>query len=111
MQTIPEYPKSETHEPRAQCNREKIKRGSTSIYIFENHQECVDSVRGKVSKSSSDDDGVDENDSMMSADEPEKKASSEEHQCGKNVKRSADDEEEETVILVRKRGNKVFIEF
>lgn len=87
----------------SQCNnREKIQRGSTSIYIFEgHHQECIEDVRNKVAKS---DDGQDSS-------EGETK-NLESNECAKNFKRSAnhDAEEEETVVVVRKRGNKVFIE-
>lgn len=79
------------------CKSDKVHRGSTSIYIFE----AV---------------GKDENQSIdeeMMADEPNEKEYSSSDDCMKNFKRSTgshDDLEDETVVIIRKRGNKVFIE-
>lgn len=84
------------------CRLDKIQRGSTSIYIFE-------AVK-------SDDKGKGyEYDSEMVADEPMKTDDSynKHNECRKDFKIPAVDEEnadDETVVIIRKRGNKVFIE-
>lgn len=87
------------------CESEKIQRGSTSIYIFEGQQACVDGVRNMIGKKSDDD-------SRMYGDQPKPGMEAPEmSQCGKGIKRSMQEEEEETVVVIRKRGNKVFVEF
>lgn len=91
------FPKESNEIPLTECSKEKIERGSTSIYIFESHQ-CIDGVRNPTFDRKSIEDGSE----IMSNEK-----------CAKNVKRStkSDEIEDETVIVVRKRGNKVFIEF
>lgn len=88
----------------AQCSSEKIQRGSTSIYIFERDQDCVNNVRKQM-----------DGDKSQSMENSYPKEVADENKCGKNFKRSAhveeNDDKEETVVIVRKRGKKVFIEF
>lgn len=88
------------------CGSEKIQRGSTSIYIFEGHQECVEGVRNNIGKKQRDTDS----DTMFSDQPLPGTDSAGTSQCGKGFKRSVEDEEE-TVVVIRKRGNKVFVEF
>lgn len=106
------------HQNLPKCSKEKIERGLTSIYIFENRNECVESVRNQIVKSHTDSHEQENDSGMVSGDS---NASEKLNPCGKNVKRSTGDDsygsvegnesaEEETVIIVKKRGNRVFIE-
>lgn len=87
------------------CKSEKIQRGSTSIYVFED-QKCVNGVRNKLSKTNDDDfDGSQMlNDQAGGSDHHEARA------CGKSFKRSTNDDEE-IVVVIKKKGDKVFVEF
>ena len=102
---------SETHEfvsTQVKCQPKTLHQGSTSIYVFEGHQQCINDVRNNIGKCSSL--NVDDNDPEMPHDEPKLEAESLEiNQCGKE-NRSAENDEE-TVVIIRKRGNKVFVEF
>ena len=83
-----------------ECNREKIQRGSTSIFIIEANQKCVDGVRNGIYKKD------DNESSEMTSNNDDV------NPCSRTFKRSTKDEsvEDETVIVIKKRGNKVFIE-
>lgn len=101
--TLPSEPLTiPSHQLSPTCNKEKIERGSTSIYIFEHKEDCMESVTNTIQANSPADD-----DPEVMADKPTECENS-----ARNFKRSTVDEEkeEETVIIVRKRGNKVFIE-
>lgn len=94
---------------RSQCNRKKVQRGTTSIYILENNVECRESIQNSL-QSGADDVGASFDSNMNTADE------SKESECAdkaQNIKRfvNNDEIEDETVIIVRKRGNKISIEF
>lgn len=83
------------------CTRETIQRGQTSIYIFgneKNYENCVDDVE------------VDNFPEALDESELEDSNSQKTEKCGQSLKRSTGSDEEETVIVVKKRGNKVFIE-
>lgn len=96
--TCQDSPKFSTKS--SQCSQETIQRGQTSIYIFDNHHEaCADTVRNEITKHKDDD-------HEHSDETPEP---FDDKKCSKTVKRSAKDEEE-TIVVVKKRGNKVFIE-
>lgn len=72
-----------------ECGSEKIQRGSTSIYILEGKEECVEAVRSYKLKDETDN-------------EPE--------ECPKSTTKRSTSDDDETVVVIRKRGNKVFIE-
>ncbi|CRL07756.1 CLUMA_CG020710, isoform A [Clunio marinus] len=110
----------EMHEPvenlefhsNLQCKQEKIERGSTSIYIFDSQQNCADSVRRKFSENNLKELNDGEYEDDMMADEAEKEDKNKNFDCEKNFKSSIDEKNfaDETVIVIRKRGNKVFVE-
>lgn len=84
-----------------QCKQETIHRGKTSIFIFEGPESqntCAENVRNEIKKQNDDED-KDFDDDHDAGDS----------KCSKTVKRSAKDEDE-TIIVVKKRGDKVFIE-
>lgn len=85
-----------SHHFDPKCHRDKIQRGSTSIYIFETRQDS-----DKVNMHDSEKIAVQADDTSNTG------------ECMKNFKRSAinnDGEKDETLVIIRKRGNKVFIE-
>ena len=82
-----------------QCSQETIHRGKTSIYIFggeEVQQECAEDISSKFSAQRGDE--ANEDNEFF-----------EHEKCSNNVKRSAS-AEDETIVVVKKKGNKVFIE-
>lgn len=106
---------TDSSKSQSQCNRETIQRGSTSIYIFESQQHCFESVRDGIVKGSDGPHADVENSSEMMGDDPradvvdaQETSSDETKKCTKSFKRSAN--EDEIVVVVRKRGDKVFIE-
>lgn len=72
---------------------------------MEANKECADSVRNSIKKHI-------ENDDSSEKDNDEVVSTSGKDHCPRNVKRSAKrmPEENETVVVIKKRGNKVFIE-
>ena len=72
---------------------------------MEAHRECFDSVRSVINKKSKDNEDT-------KTDDADKLGSFKENSCMKNSKRSAKEDtlETETVVVIKKRGNKVFIE-
>lgn len=91
--------------PHSTCHLEKIQqRGSTSIYIMQAHPQCDDEVRNSVHKEGNAPHEEVDNDEKTQGDESY-------DQCSRNFKRSAKEElEDETVVVIKKRGNQVFIE-
>ncbi|KAL7015759.1 hypothetical protein ACKWTF_016657 [Chironomus riparius] len=94
---------------------EKINRGSTSIYIFDNNHECVDNVKKRSLLSNSQQcSGASqnrdiENESSNGSENYDELvvAASENYPQTSKVDDAKDDE---VIVVVRKRGDKVFIE-
>lgn len=87
------------------CNRKKIQHGSTSIFIMEARQECINDVRNSIEKKKDEFESSEDDDLLSS--------SYDDSQCTRNFKRSTEEEEssdDETIVVIKKRGNKIFIE-
>lgn len=84
------FPPSAPGENETCAPREEIQRGSTSIFIFED-QNCVNQVKSKFGNS----------ESCESVKNQVKK---------REIDGNGDEDFEQTVVVVKKRGNKVFIE-
>lgn len=105
MHEIDTPPVHSDFEEEQTCKSEKIQRGSTSIYVFED-QQCVNGIRNKFIKHKDEDfDGT-----QMLNDQPGDSDHHVQQTCGKNVKRSTI-EDDEVVVVIRKKGGKVFVEF
>lgn len=87
-------------EKTSSCKSEKIQQGSTSIYVFEGQSDCTDDVQSFVGNVANQQ-GEKSNYKMIKDED-----------CAKNSRGSTSEPagSDETVIVVRKRGNKVFIE-
>ena len=92
---------------------EKFNRGSTSIFIFDNNQKCVENVKKRSLLSNSQQcNGLSQNiesesSNVSESDDDLVVAASENHPQTSKVNDATDDE---VIVVVRKRGDKVFIE-